>query len=87
MGNWSAAIDTLNLIVGQKAKVFIDSVASLVPLSEFELAVSYQERAKNSEAHNHLSSALKIWRDADPELTAHFKDSSYSTACEIPNNH
>jgi tetratricopeptide (TPR) repeat protein len=73
---WGAAIDHLNFIVDHKAKVIIDSVASLIHLAEYDLGVCYQKLGKESEAQKHYSSVLAMWEYADPELKARFTNSA-----------
>jgi DNA-binding winged helix-turn-helix (wHTH) protein/tetratricopeptide (TPR) repeat protein len=70
LGDWNAAIDRLNFIVTNKAMVFEDSIASLVPLSEYDLSTCYRSLGQESEAEKHLSSARSMWEHADPELKA-----------------
>jgi DNA-binding winged helix-turn-helix (wHTH) protein/tetratricopeptide (TPR) repeat protein len=84
LGDWSAAINHLNFIIKNKAKVFIDSVASLIPLSEFDLSVCYRSSGQESEANNHLSTARRMWEHADPDLKARFTNSTSNTASKIP---
>jgi DNA-binding winged helix-turn-helix (wHTH) protein/tetratricopeptide (TPR) repeat protein len=74
-GDWDAAIISLNSILRNKARVFTDSIASLIPLAEYDLSLCYQGLGQESEAHDHLSSAFRIWAHADPELKAHFTNS------------
>ena len=45
---WDLAIGHLNLIGNSKVKVFIDSVASLIPLSEYNLGVCYRAKGRES---------------------------------------
>jgi DNA-binding winged helix-turn-helix (wHTH) protein/predicted Zn-dependent protease len=84
LGEWNAAIDHLNFIITNKTKVFIDSVASLIPLSEYDLSICYRSSGHESEANAHLSSARSMWEHADPELKARFKDSMSNTPSNIP---
>jgi len=83
-GDWDAAIISLNSILRNKARVFTDSIASLIPLAEYDLGVCYQGLGQASEAHDHLSSALRIWAHADPELKAHFTNLASNTSSKIP---
>jgi len=85
LGNWDAAICNLNFIVSKKVKVIIDSVASLIPLSEYDLGVCYRAKGQESAAQNHFSSARETWKDADPELKALFTNSVSSAATKIRN--
>ncbi len=66
--DWVAAIESLNSVVGNRARVFTDSVASLIPLAEFDLSTCYRNEGKESEARLHLASAQQMWEKADPEL-------------------
>jgi DNA-binding winged helix-turn-helix (wHTH) protein/tetratricopeptide (TPR) repeat protein len=72
-GDWDAAIGHLNFIGENKVMVLIDSVASLIPLAEYELSKCYRSKGKESEARQHIMSAQAMWKDADPELKAQFK--------------
>lgn len=83
---WDLATDHLNFIVGNKVKVFIDSIASLIPLSEYALGVCYKAKGQESEAQKHFSSAREMWKDADPELKARFTDSASSAATKDQNS-
>ena len=70
MGNWDAAINHLDFISDNKAKVLVKSVASLIPMAEFELSKCYSNKGNEPEARKHLASAHRIWLDADSELKA-----------------
>jgi len=72
---WDLAIGHLNVIANNKVKVFIDSNALLVPLSEYNLGVCYKAKGQESAAQSHFSSAREMWKDADPDLRARFTDS------------
>jgi tetratricopeptide (TPR) repeat protein len=72
LGEWDAGINYLNFIVKNKAKVFADSVASLIPLSEYDLSICYRRLGQESEANKYLSSARSMWEHADRELKARF---------------
>jgi hypothetical protein len=74
----------LNFIIKNKAKVFRDSVASLVPLSEYDLSICYRNSGQESEANNHLSFVRSMWEHADPELKARFTNSMSNTTSKIP---
>jgi DNA-binding winged helix-turn-helix (wHTH) protein len=84
LDEWNAAIDHLNFIITNKAKVFIDSVASLIPLSEYDLSICYRSLGQESEANDHLFSARSMWEHADPDLKARFTNSTSNTASKIP---
>jgi len=83
---WDLAIFHLNLIDSSKVKVFIDSVASLVPMSEFQLRVCYKAKGQESTAQNFFSSAREMWKDADPELKERFIESASNPATKIRNS-
>jgi DNA-binding winged helix-turn-helix (wHTH) protein/tetratricopeptide (TPR) repeat protein len=74
LGDWNAAINHLDFILTNKAKVFVDSIASLIPLSEYDLSICYRRIGQESEANKHLSSARSMWEHADPDLKARFSN-------------
>jgi lipopolysaccharide biosynthesis regulator YciM len=73
LSDWNAAIDSFNFVTRNKVMVFNDSVASLIPLAEYDLSKCYRSEGKPSEALQHLASAQAMWKDADPELRTQFK--------------
>jgi hypothetical protein len=73
LGDWNAAINHLDFILANKAKVFVDSVASLIPLSEYDLSVCYRSLGQESDADRHLFSGRRMWEHADPDLKARFQ--------------
>jgi DNA-binding winged helix-turn-helix (wHTH) protein/tetratricopeptide (TPR) repeat protein len=83
---WDPAIVHLNIIMNSKVKVFIDSVASLIPLSEYNLGVCYRAKGQESAAQNHFSAAREMWKNADPELKAYFTNPVSSAATKIRNS-
>ncbi len=82
-GDWNAAIISLNSILQNKARVFTDSIASLIPLAEYDLSICYQGLGQESEANDHLSSARSMWEHADPELKAHFTNPTNNTTSKV----
>jgi len=86
-GDWDAAIISLNSILQNKARVFSESIASLIPLAEYDISVCYKGLGQASAAHDHLSLALRIWAHADPELKAHFTNSMNRTSKEFSAGH
>jgi hypothetical protein len=83
---WDSAIDHLSFINNSRVRVFIDSVASLIPLSEYDLGVCYRAKGQESTAQKHFSSAREMWKDADPGLRARFTDSASNAATKIRNS-
>jgi tetratricopeptide (TPR) repeat protein len=80
--HWGPAIQALNKILGNKrGTTVIDSVASLIPLAEYDLSVCYAGLGQRSEAEAHFTAASKtIWRDADPQLKATIEASTNAAA-------
>jgi len=66
-GSWADAVNTLNGIQNARGRVLVDSVASLLPLSEYNLAVCYQRLGNKAEAAKHLSAVEAMWSQADPD--------------------
>jgi DNA-binding winged helix-turn-helix (wHTH) protein/tetratricopeptide (TPR) repeat protein len=71
-GDRNAAIDHLNFVLRSKAKIFVDSAPSLIPLAEYDLAVCYHDAGDETKAREHLIKAQAMWKDADPDLKAQF---------------
>lgn len=67
-GAWQDAVETLNGILNARGRILIDSVASLLPLSEYSLAVCYQRLGNKAEAAKHLSAVEAMWSQADPDI-------------------
>jgi DNA-binding winged helix-turn-helix (wHTH) protein len=67
-GNWQAAIESLRFITDNKAKVFIESIASLIPLAELKLSLCYRHLGNGPEAESHKSRAQSYWSQADSEM-------------------
>jgi tetratricopeptide (TPR) repeat protein len=80
LGKWNLAIENLNFIVRNKARVFSDSVASLIPLAEFDLSKCYREIGQESDYQAHLSTAQGMWANADPIVKKNATDSLHSLA-------
>ena len=68
LGDWNAAISHLSFILQNREKVLVDSVALLIPLSEYDLGVCYRSLGQESEANKHFSAVRRMWDHADPEL-------------------
>lgn len=68
--DWKEAIDSLNLLIVDRARVFTDSVASLIPLADYDLSVCYENQGNEPEARRHLAAAQTMWKEADPRLKA-----------------
>src|SRR5262249_46299751 len=64
------AADSLHLLLGLKGKVLMDSIASLIPLAELDLAACYNRMGKEEEAESIRQNVNKLWEHADPELRA-----------------
>jgi hypothetical protein len=71
--DWVGAIESLNSLVENRARVFTESVASLIPLAEHDLSICYSSEGRGPEARQHLETAQKIWEGADPSLKALLK--------------
>jgi DNA-binding winged helix-turn-helix (wHTH) protein/predicted Zn-dependent protease len=84
--HWDSAVDRLNFIGNHKVKILIDSVASLIPLSEYDLGVCYRAKGQESTAQSHFAAARGMWKDADPELKTRFADSASGAATRIRNS-
>jgi len=65
---WKRAVQHLDGIVNDRGTVVLDGVASLIPLSEYNLGVCLKATGKHPEADEHRALALRIWEDADPQL-------------------
>jgi DNA-binding winged helix-turn-helix (wHTH) protein/Flp pilus assembly protein TadD len=63
-----AAIQTFTEILDDKGRVMLDSLPSLIPLAEYNLAACYQQHGDRMEAAKHFDAAEAAWTQADPEL-------------------
>jgi len=68
LGDWNAAISHFSFILQNREKVLVDSVALLIPLSEYDLGVCYRSLGQESEANKHFAAFRGMWDHADPEL-------------------
>jgi tetratricopeptide (TPR) repeat protein len=65
---WSEAAATLDLLLRSKGTILMDSVASLILLAQYDLAVCYQRLGKYSQAELLYKTVRRLWGNADPEL-------------------
>jgi DNA-binding winged helix-turn-helix (wHTH) protein len=66
--SWQEATETLNGILNQRGMVLMDSIASLLPLTEYDLGVCYDRLGNRPEAARHFGAVQIMWNEADPSL-------------------
>ena len=69
-GDWQSAIQSFNLVLENKGTVVLDSVASLIPLTEYNLSICYGKLGQNTESDKHFLAASTMWANADPDVKA-----------------
>jgi DNA-binding winged helix-turn-helix (wHTH) protein/tetratricopeptide (TPR) repeat protein len=62
------AIRIFTEILDDKGSVLVDSVPSLIPLAEYNIAACYRQQGDLAKAAKHLNAAEAAWTQADPEL-------------------
>jgi DNA-binding winged helix-turn-helix (wHTH) protein/predicted Zn-dependent protease len=62
------AIRIFTEILDDKGSVLVDSVPSLIPLAEYNIAACYRQQGDLAKAAKHLNAAEAAWIQADPEL-------------------
>jgi len=70
---WNEAASTLDLVLKSKGTILMDSVASLIPLARYNLALCYERAGDYPHAKPLFESARGLWEHADPELRAALK--------------
>jgi DNA-binding winged helix-turn-helix (wHTH) protein/thioredoxin-like negative regulator of GroEL len=69
-GDWQSAIQSLNRVLENRGTVVEDSVASLVPLAEYNLSICYGKLGQNTESDKHFLAASTMWANADSDVKA-----------------
>ena len=64
----SDAIRTFTAILDDKGSVLMDSMPSLVPIAEYDIALCYRQQGNRVEAAKHFAVAKTTWSQADPDL-------------------
>ena len=69
-GDCQSAIQSFNLVLENKGTVVEDSVASLIPLAEYNLSICYGKLGQSTESDKHFLAASTMWANADPDVNA-----------------
>ncbi len=65
---WEDATETLDGILKERGRVIMESIASLLPLTEYDLGVCYQRLGNRAGAEEHFGVVQAMWSRADPSV-------------------
>ena len=65
---WPEAIPIFEKLLDHKGSVLMNSISSLVPLAEYNIAVCYERQGDRKEAERHFVVAEAMWNQASPDL-------------------